>query len=528
MRQCSDGTRRVCPAERCANQIRFRPATQDDRAGAARLRQRRTLHLPRSAATVAAVHQAEQHMAENSLRPRRLCAAIALALSVSPGLFAATITVSWPTCTFPDAVRSANTDSAVGGCTAGAGDDVLELPSEAYFNSIPVPAITQNLIIHGQGLGISKLSCEGGGRPITIGADGFQPQVQLTQFGVEFCSHSGSNGADGGGGAAGMGGAVLIYDGNVTLDQMTFNSLSASGGGTAADAQTGGGGGGGLRSAGGAPGSPGGSSTATDLGSGGGGGANASVAAAINGGAAGGPNGGAGGLENVPPTAGGFGGGGGGGASTSAPFSQSGAGGGFGGGGGGGGAASSSLAGSSAGSGGPGGFGAGGGAGGASATGVGGGGGDGGFGGGGGGFGFSEGPFSPISGSGGFGGTNGIGVNGGSGASLGGAVFVRAGTVSIRNTTFSNSAAAGASPGLKLGGAIFAVDAAAVNTHVSNGGSAQGLPAVLPAVTGCAVSFSNSTAASAGATDTNNVNVYGVSQSLLTGPCVDIFANGFE
>src|SRR5262245_20912517 len=48
---------------------------------------------------------------------------------------AATITVG-PGCTLRDAIASANTDTAVGGCAAGSGADVIDLP----FGTHPVDA----------------------------------------------------------------------------------------------------------------------------------------------------------------------------------------------------------------------------------------------------------------------------------------------------------------------------------------------------------------------------------------------------
>src|SRR5689334_2715265 len=48
------------------------------------------------------------------------------------GVFAATITVDGASCTLPDAITAANTDTASGGCTAGSGADTLLLTAPIY------------------------------------------------------------------------------------------------------------------------------------------------------------------------------------------------------------------------------------------------------------------------------------------------------------------------------------------------------------------------------------------------------------
>ena len=66
-----------------------------------------------------------------------LTLALAALLSglVSPSASRAALITVGPGCTLVDAVKSANTDSAVGGCAAGAGADVIHLPFGTY--SIP-------------------------------------------------------------------------------------------------------------------------------------------------------------------------------------------------------------------------------------------------------------------------------------------------------------------------------------------------------------------------------------------------------
>jgi len=162
--------------------------------------------------------------------------------------------------------------------------------------------------------------------------------------------------------------------------------------------------------------------------------------------------------------------------------------GGFGGGGGGGGTAGS------------GGFGGGGG-GGLS-------GGDGGFGGGGGGAG----------GLGGFGGgdgdgSGGIGLGGG-GAGFGGAVFIRQGTLTLNNATFTSNSAEGGTgasdnPGEGKGGAIFAMTPSTVNSN----GNPQGMPTTPPTVTTLGATFTTNNAANQASTPAATTPANGIGNS---------------
>jgi hypothetical protein len=100
----------------------------------------------------------------------------------------------------------------------------------------------------------------------------------------------------------------------------------------------------------------------------------------------------------------------------------------------------------------------------------------------------------------------------GPGGGFGGAIFIRTGTLDLVNTSFSLSSAIsganGTGPAFAKGGAIFAL----ASLTPSNG-NAQGYPASLPIVTGCNVSFSDSVAASAASTDTDNADTYGTSRA---------------
>ncbi|MEH1804675.1 DUF4347 domain-containing protein [Nostoc sp.] len=263
-----------------------------------------------------------------------------------------------------------------------------------------------------------------------------QGNVKLENLTVSGGYAQGGNGGDGisgGGGAAGLGGGLLINDGSVTLKNVTFDGNQAIGGIGGI-----GGKGGGYGAGGGGIGKNGGDSD----GNGGNGG---------NGGNFGGEGGF--GINNGNDDNGGNGGGGGGGVY--------GGNGGIGGGGGGG-----SVYGGNGGIGGGGGGGH---------VGVGGNGGSGGN----------------FGGNGGNGSSNfdNNGGDGGGGAGLGGAVFIRTGSLTLDNATFSKNTAqsgTGANPGQGKGGAIFIL-----NQLTNSNGNDQGMPASLPKVISLTATFSN-------------------------------------
>jgi hypothetical protein len=467
-----------------------------------------------------------------------LSSAVLAALSAPGAIHANTIVADGTTCTLANAIVSANSDSAVGGCAAGSGKDLIQVTTTPQFTADP-PAITTDMDIVGVGATPPVLDNFNEGRGFMIGGESAAPTVSFTNLTIAHSLYSAANGTDGGGGAGAFGGAMFIYAGNVALDNVFFidNAVTGGNGSTskgpsgAPSVPSGGGGGGGISGAGGAAGSgfsdggPGGGG----FGGGGGGGGNhhPTEGGGTNGGNGGFTAGGAGGQSGGSvATSGGFGGGGGGGAGTPVIdiMAQSGANGGFGGGGGGGGGSQGSV--DMGGAGGNGGFGGGGGGGGGG-DGSAGSGGNGGFGGGGGGGGIRD-AGTGNGGSGGFGGGNGELGGSGSGGGFGGAIFIRTGTLDIKDTTFISSTATsgtgGTGPAFANGGAIFAL----ASLTPSNG-NAQGYPASLPTVTGCNVSFDSSIAASAAGTDNDNVDTYGTSRAgLVDNVCNLIFANGFD
>ena len=270
--------------------------------------------------------------------------------------------------------------------------------------------ITTTITIDGSGAPGLVLSGNNAQRIFMVASTGTLTLTNLTLSSGFAGGQSGGNGSTGpangggGGGSAGLGGAIFVSRGALTMTGCTLSANAAAGG-------TGVGVGGGFGDAGG----------------GGGGLLTAGGSSLSNYGAAGGdPNAGAAGVK-VGGGSGGFGGGGGGGSSEA----YAGGTGGFGGGGGGGGGS----IGSAGGAGGVGGFGGGGGAGGDGIT-----------------------PGSD--GIGGYGGgvaSNGIG---GSGAGMGGAIFMYGGILNATSCTITGNSAIGgngigSSAGKGLGGGIF-------------------------------------------------------------------------
>jgi len=371
------------------------------------------------------------------------------------------------------------------GCVMGDGNDTIVLPSkgvlqmqgalqpygyvdgDAYnpYGPTATPLIFSTITIEGNGATLQWDSdATGNVRLFAIGAASIKTpngtaggtgSLTLRNAYVKGFRVKGGDGQTGGGGGLGAGGAIYLQNGSLVVENSTFEGNQAVGGN--GDVENGGyGGGGGL-------GGKGGRSPNLAAG-GGGGGARGNGGDSSGGGGGGGGTVFSGGVADVGGSGGylcggngssdgdagnGCAGGGGGGAAgggTSGAFQGSGGNGGYGGGGGG-----------APNDGGNGGFGGGGGTGGDN-------GGNGGFGGGGGVGGIFGGAFSGSSGHGGaFGGSGGSGGGGGGGA-LGGAIFNDGGTVTVRNSTFTNNSvsrgvgAGGGANGGDAGGAIFTHD----------------------------------------------------------------------
>lgn len=483
-------------------------------------------------------------------RPPALAAlAAAIALALPAAVRANTIVVD-QNCTLAAAIVAANSDAPVVGCESiGSGADTIEIPADSTPLDSELPAIVSDIDFVGTGVSPRAIGGDGSHRLFFVGDQTHAPVVTFTNLAFDFGkarggdASSGTDAGGGGGGGAGLGGAIFVHSGKVTIADSSFNNNVAESGSSFgyvrfgfAGIQSGSGssGGGGMHGAGGAgadEGAAGGAGGGGGFGGGGGGGGDvyATENGGTNGGNGGGAFGGEGGFTYASgPVEGGFGGGGGGGAGTmgQANPSQSGAAGGFGGGGGGGAGGGSSSASTTGGSGGAGGFGAGGGGGGSSGFEHGGAfGGAGGFGGGGGAGGVGNSTGAP--GQPGFGGGVPFEGGGGGGAAFGGAIFIRSGELRLIGNAFDGNSAATrpsiSNRGLAKGGAVFALHV----LHNANGND-QGMPPVLPRVSGCANSFASSVAGDAAGTDTDNASTFGASAENLTASCDTLFRSGFQ
>ena len=370
-----------------------------------------------------------------------------------------------------------------------AGDDTITLTTSVRFTGTPTQVIDSNIALIGGGFTVSG-DVDGSG---SNNAGDVQPffvksgTVSFSKMTISGGRAQGGNGGDGfggGGGSAGMGGGLFVYDGAIELNDITFSGNQAIGGngGKSTPVGSSGGGGGGI----------------------GGNGSNATTTGGKGGGTGGGTGGTASRGDNAT-----FGGGGGGGGNATFGTKRAGGAGGFGGGGGSGTAGFGDFG----GEGGPGGFGGGGGAGGYAYA--------------------SPGnPAGGFTGFGGFGGGKGGGAggDGGAGAGMGGAIFIRTGSLTLRNATFSSNTATGGTsknPGQGLGGAIFAL-------ALTKDSNTQGIPTTLPTVTTFGATFTTNSAANQGGipsattpvngvgNNQNNNDVYG---SIAPGNTAPILAN---
>jgi len=338
-------------------------------------------------------------------------------------------------CTLREAIQSANTDTAVGGCTAGSGTDTVALSLTGVY-TLSVTGSNEDNNQSGD-LDISSDLTIWGLSPADSIVDGAQidrvfhvhAAVTVEMIGLTIQGGKvvgGNGGAPAGGKAAGHGGAIYNQESNLTLTGCQLMGNEAIGGnGSNGQTPGGTGAGGGGAGLGGALFNNGGTitvnsgsfscafsaNTATG-GIGGKGSGNGGSFSSGNGGGGGGANGGKGAQGDAKGSGGGFGGGGGGGAGGS--YKKAGGPGGFGGGGGGGGA---NAGGGNGANGGTGGY---------------------------------------------AGGKGGIGccsasAGGGGAGGLGGAVFTMGGTLQITGCTFSGNAAVGGNQGANYYGGPAAV-----------------------------------------------------------------------
>ncbi|MDD2816219.1 MAG: choice-of-anchor Q domain-containing protein [Thiotrichaceae bacterium] len=148
-----------------------------------------------------------------------ICALILLA---NGHAFAATITVDNTTCTLPNAITSANTDAATGGCTAGSGDDIIDfdaaLSGQTITLAAALPNIASNIAIDGSALASHvKISGANTYRVFYIASG----TVALNHLDI-------INGKAVGASLAGYGAAILQLTGILTLSNSTVSGHSVT------------------------------------------------------------------------------------------------------------------------------------------------------------------------------------------------------------------------------------------------------------------------------------------------------------
>ncbi len=97
-------------------------------------------------------------MIKNCSHLKKTALVSALLLEMGAGAQAANIAVDGTTCNLADAITAANMDTPTGGCSAGAGDDVLDLDlgGSPFVLTAQLPDISSNVTINGNGATVSR------------------------------------------------------------------------------------------------------------------------------------------------------------------------------------------------------------------------------------------------------------------------------------------------------------------------------------------------------------------------------------
>ena len=142
-----------------------------------------------------------------------LCLLLALSAHVS---LAATIDVDQSTCILQNAITSANSDTATGGCTAGSGDDIINLASVQFQIRLTatLPQITSTITLEGANQSVTTDEIT---RIFRVSSAGSLTINDLTMSGSRVTN--------------GDGGAILNEGGTVTINNSTIKDYLANNGG---------------------------------------------------------------------------------------------------------------------------------------------------------------------------------------------------------------------------------------------------------------------------------------------------------
>ena len=141
---------------------------------------------------------------------REVCIAVYLVFGFAIPVLAADITVN-EDCSLADAIKAANDDHAIGGCSAGNAADVITLTADVHIQSA-LPLVTSKLTIEGDGLSIV-----GNGRTHIIGVNS-RGELTLNDLTIR-------------NGRSAWGGAIGNLGGKLTITRSRIFSNSAVEGG---------------------------------------------------------------------------------------------------------------------------------------------------------------------------------------------------------------------------------------------------------------------------------------------------------
>ena len=126
-------------------------------------------------------------------------------------VYAATIEADGTTCSLRNAILSANQDSSVGGCTAGSGDDTINLSHQVSINDA-LPELSSDMTINGRG---NRITADVSRHFTMSDGEVFINNLQL---------RGGVNTSNGGG-------SIRIWGGELQLRQTYFSGNTGGGGG---------------------------------------------------------------------------------------------------------------------------------------------------------------------------------------------------------------------------------------------------------------------------------------------------------
>ncbi len=147
----------------------------------------------------------------------------ALLIELSLSAQAATIVVDDVNCLLDDAITSANTDAATGGCDAGSGPDVLTLPQNATITlTSALPEITTDITMQGDNTTIERDVNSATFRILTVNGG----SLQLSDSTI---SHGDVSDTLGGPGPFNTGGGIQVESGNLNLVRTTVSHNQGGG-----------------------------------------------------------------------------------------------------------------------------------------------------------------------------------------------------------------------------------------------------------------------------------------------------------